>query len=101
MIASSSEGARNNTFYNKVFALAIGRVDLHEQTVNKWVTEAVRHAGLSDSEIANTFKSAAKGADQKSRATTAKPQLSFTLFRDIDPQPRKDWLVSFGSALRR
>jgi hypothetical protein len=92
-IASSSEGARNTTFNNEVFALAISRVDLHEKVVNRWVTEAARHAGLSDSEIASTFKSAAKGAERKSRATTAKPALSFTLYRDIDPQPRKDWLV--------
>ena len=91
-IASSSESARNITFNNEVFALAIGRVDLHEKTVNKWVTEAARHAGLLDSEIAATFKSAATGAARKS-ATTSKPPLSFTLFRDIDPQPRKDWLV--------
>jgi hypothetical protein len=92
-IASSSEGARNTIFNKEVFALAIGRVDLHENTVKKWVTEAARHAGLTDSEIAATFKSAAKGAERKSRATTAKPALSLTLYRDIDPQPRKDWLV--------
>jgi hypothetical protein len=88
-IASSSEGARNTTFNNHVFALAIGRVDLHEKTVNKWVTEAARHAGLSDSEIASTFESAAKGAERKSRATAVKPALSFTLFRDIDPLPAR------------
>lgn len=92
-IASTSNGARNTTLNREVFALAVSPVKLHQNTVRKWVTEAARHAGLSDSEIASTFNSAAAGGARKGAATAVKRSLSFTLYRDIDPQPRKYWLV--------
>jgi hypothetical protein len=93
-IASTSKGARNITLNREVFALAASRAKLHQETAKKWVTEAALHAGLPESEIASTFESAAAGGARKGGARAgARQSLSFTLYRDIDPQPRKQSLV--------
>jgi hypothetical protein len=90
-IAAAPSGTRNDTLNREVFALATSRVDLWQATAKKWVMQAGLHAGLTDTEIDATFQSAADAGTAQTAKT--KSSLSFTLFRDIELQPRKTWLV--------
>jgi hypothetical protein len=91
VIAKTTEGERNDTFNREVFKLARGEVAIPLQLGRRWLTAAAKHAGLNAEEIANTFDSALRGAEEQRRTREGQSQHEPTLVTvcaaDVEPKP--------------